>query len=57
MTIEKTEKKKSNWGTFNRCIDCGLYDSLYKGLCKPCFDKRGMEYDQADLDELRQRDE
>ena len=46
------KEKKSNWDT-GRCVDCGLFDSLYKGYCKPCFDKNGMEYDQKDLDELR----
>jgi hypothetical protein len=46
------EQKKSNWTT-GKCIDCGLLDGLYKGVCKPCFDKRGMEYEQKDLDEVR----
>jgi hypothetical protein len=47
-----SEKENSNWGT-GKCEDCGLLDGLYKGICKPCFDKRGMEYEQKDLDELK----
>ena len=50
------EEKNQVWST-GKCNDCGLLDGLYKGVCKVCFDKRGMEYDQKDLDELYKKNE
>jgi hypothetical protein len=49
-----TEEKNQVWTT-DFCKSCGLLDGLYKGYCKTCFDKKGMQYDPKDLEDLRSK--